>query len=64
MVITKNRAYGLLALGIILAVLAVVIDPLRGYAVYLHWSQIAALVVGVVLALAGAYFAWIKKPGA
>lgn len=56
----KRIAYGLLVLGIVAAVLAIVIDPLRGLDVYLHWSQIVVLVVGIVLALVGAYLAFVR----
>ncbi len=62
MSLTRNQAYGVLVLGVVLAVLAIVIDPIRGYDIYLHWSQIVALIVGVVLALFGAYIVFVKKP--
>lgn len=62
MVITKNRAYGLLVLGIAAVVLGFAIDPLRGYDIHLHWTQILAIVAGIIAILIGAYFVWIKKP--
>lgn len=58
----KRVAYGLLAGGVILAVLSIVIDPLRGYDLYLAAPQIIALVVGVVAALVGAYLAFVRQP--
>lgn len=53
-------AYVLLAGGIVLALLALLIDPLRGYDIYLAPVQIVALVVGIVVAVAGAYLAFVR----
>jgi uncharacterized membrane protein YccC len=58
----KRVAYALLVGGIVLVLLAIIIDPLRGYDVYLALPQIIAIIVGVVAALAGAYLVWIRKP--
>lgn len=56
--------YALLVGGLVLALLAILIDPIRGYDIYLHWVQIVALIVGVVAFLAGAYLLYVPKPGA
>ncbi len=58
----KRIAYGALIVGIVAAVLAIVIDPLRGLDLYMHWGQIVVLVVGIVLALVGAYLSFVRKP--
>ena len=58
----KRVAYVLLAGGVILALLSILIDPLRGHDIYLATVQIVALVIGVVVALLGAYLAFVRKP--
>lgn len=58
----KRVAYGLLIGGIVLALLAILIDPIRGYDIYLATTQIIALIVGIVVALAGAYLTFMRKP--
>jgi len=58
----KRIAYGALIVGIVAAVLAIVIDPLRGFDLHLHWGQIVVLVIGIVLALVGAYLSFVRKP--
>ncbi len=57
----KRVQYALLIGGIVLALLSILIDPIRGYDIYLHPVQIAALIVGIVAALAGAYFVFVRK---
>ncbi len=64
MLANKQFAYGVLAAGILLALLSVLIDPLRGHDIYMATSQIIALIVGLVVALAGAYLAFLYKPSA
>lgn len=58
----KRVAYLLLAGGIVLALLSVLIDPLRGYKIHMATIQIIALVVGLVVAAAGAYLTFVRKP--
>ncbi len=58
----KQIAYVLLIVGIVLALGAILIDPIRGYDIYLATSQIIVLVVGVIVALVGAYLAFARKP--
>ncbi|MBN1200380.1 MAG: hypothetical protein JXJ20_00860 [Anaerolineae bacterium] len=60
----KRVAYALLIGGIVLAVFSILIDPLRDYDIYLAPSQIIALIAGIVIALAGAYLAFMYKPPA
>ncbi len=57
----KRVAYALLAGGIVLALLSILIDPIRGHDIYMATSQIIALIVGVVVAAGGAYLAFMKK---
>ena len=57
-------AYGVLVVGIIAVLISVLIDPLRGYDIYMSTSQIIVLIVGIVLVLAGAYLAFVRKPAA
>ena len=57
----QQMGYLLLVVGIAIAVLAIIIDPLRGLVLYLHWAQILALVVGVVIALAGIYVGFLRS---
>lgn len=57
----KRVAYVLLIGGIVLALLSVLIDPLRGEDIYMATVQIIALIVGVVAAAAGAYLAFLRK---
>ena len=64
MLANKQLAYGILVVGILLALASVLIDPLRGYDIYLATTQIIALVIGIVIALAGAYLAFLYKPPA
>lgn len=54
----KRIAYVLLIGGIVLALLSILIDPIRGYDIYLAGLQVVALVVGIVAALAGAFLVW------
>ena len=58
----KSMAYGMLILGVVVAVLAIAIDPLRGLDIYLHWTQIVALIAGIVVALVGAYLSFVRRP--
>jgi ABC-type transport system involved in multi-copper enzyme maturation permease subunit len=64
MLANKQIAYALLIIGIVLAVLSVLIDPIRGHSIYMATSQIIVLIVGIVVALAGAYLAFMRKPAA
>ncbi len=58
----KNVAYGILAVGVIVALLSILIDPIRGYDIYMATSQIIGLIVGIVVALVGVYLAFMVKP--
>lgn len=60
----KRVAYGILIVGIAAVVLSILIDPLRGLDLYLATSQIVVLIVGIVLALVGAYLAFMRQPAA
>jgi hypothetical protein len=57
----KQMAYGLIIVGIVGAVLSVLIDPLRGYDIYLATSQIIVLVISIVLLLAGLYLGFVRQ---
>ncbi len=58
----RRVAYALLAVGVVGILLSILIDPIRGYDIYLATSQIIVLVICVVLALAGAYLAFVRAP--
>jgi hypothetical protein len=60
----KRVAYLVLAVGIVAILLSVLIDPIRGYDIHMAAIQIVVLIVGIVLALAGAYLAFVRKPPA
>ncbi|MCD4684565.1 MAG: hypothetical protein K8S97_01335 [Anaerolineae bacterium] len=60
----KQFAYGLLAVGVLVVLLSVLIDPLRGHDIYMAASQIIGLIAGLVLAAAGAYLAFMRQPPA
>lgn len=60
----KRVAYGLIAAGIVLVLLSVLIDPIRGEDIYMATSQIIVLIVGVVVALVGAYLGFLRRPAA
>ena len=58
----KQLPYALLIVGIVLVLGAILIDPIRGFEVYLATSQIIVLVIGAIVALLGAYLAFVRKP--
>ncbi len=58
----KRVAYGVLVVGVVAVLLSFLIDPLRGYDIHMATIQIVVLIVGIVLALAGAYLAFVRKP--
>jgi hypothetical protein len=58
----KRVAYGLLAVGIVGVLLSFLIDPIRGYDFHMAAIQWVVLVVGIVLAVAGAYLSFMRKP--
>ena len=60
----KRVAYGVLVVGVVAVLLSFLIDPLRGYDIHMATIQIVVLIVGIVLALAGAYLAFVRKPAA
>ncbi len=60
----KRIAYAVLAIGIVLVLLSVLIDPIRGNDIYMATSQIVVLIVGLVVAVAGAYLAFMRRPAA
>ena len=57
----KQLGYALLALGILAVLGSILIDPIRGYDIYLATSQIVVLIVGVVVALVGAYMTFVRQ---
>ncbi len=57
----KRIAYAVLAVGIALALLSILIDPIRGHDIYLATSQIVVLIVGLVLTAGGAYLSFMRK---
>jgi uncharacterized membrane protein YidH (DUF202 family) len=60
----KRVAYALIVGGIVLAVLSVVIDPIRGYDIHMAAIQIVVLVVGIIAILIGLYLAFMRRPAA
>jgi hypothetical protein len=62
MLANKNMLYGLIIVGLVLALLSVLIDPIRGYDLYLALPQIIGLIVGIVLLLVGAYLLFVRRP--
>jgi hypothetical protein len=58
----KRVAYAVLVIGVIGILLSVLIDPIRGEDIYMATSQIIVLIIGIVLAVAGAYLAFVRKP--
>jgi hypothetical protein len=58
----KRVAYGLIVVGVVLVVLSLVIDPIRGQDFYLGPVQIIVLIVGIVVALVGLYLTFVRKP--
>lgn len=51
----KQVAYGLIAAGLVVALLSVLIDPLRGHHIFMADMQVLALVAGIVAMGVGAY---------
>ena len=60
----KRMAYGVLIVGIAAVLISILIDPLRGYDIHMAASQIVVLIIGIVLALVGAYLAFMRQPAA
>ncbi len=58
----KRIAFATLAVGVIVALLSILIDPLRGHDIHLANIQIFGLIVGIVAAFIGAYLAFMYKP--
>ena len=58
----KRVAYALIVIGVVLAVLSIVIDPIRGYDIHMATIQIVALIVGIIVALIWLYLAFVRKP--
>ncbi len=58
----KQLPYALLIVGIVLVLGTILIDPIRGFEIYLATSQIIVLVIGAIVALLGAYLAFVRKP--
>jgi len=58
----KRVAYVLIIGGIVLAVLSVVIDPIRGYDIHMAAIQIVALIVGIIAILIGLYLGFVRRP--
>mgnify|MGYP005834720569 FL=1 len=57
----KQIGYLLFIVGLVAAVLSILIDPIRGYDIYLATGQIVVLIVGIVVALVGLYLAFVRK---
>lgn len=57
----KQIGYLLFIVGLVAAVLSILIDPIRGYNIYLATGQIVVLIVGIVVALVGLYLAFVRK---
>lgn len=60
----KQLLYAVVLVGVILAALSFLIDPIRGIEFHMAGIQILALVIGIVLILAGGYLAFMRKPPA
>jgi len=60
----KQIGYALLVVGVVAALLSILIDPIRGYDIYLAPVQIVVLIAGIVVALVGLYLAFVRKPAA
>ncbi|HEX3052581.1 MAG TPA: hypothetical protein VHP83_18115 [Aggregatilineaceae bacterium] len=58
----KRVLYGLILGGLILALLSVLIDPIRGHDIYMAPVQIIGVIVGLVVFAAGVYLAFMRKP--
>jgi D-alanyl-lipoteichoic acid acyltransferase DltB (MBOAT superfamily) len=58
----KRVAWLLIIGGIVLAVLSVVIDPIRGYDIHMAAIQIVALIIGIIAILIGLYLAFVRRP--
>ncbi len=59
-----KAGYALLGGGVFLALLSLLLDPVRGKDYYLNTVQILVLIVGVVAAAVGAYLTYMRKPPA
>ena len=62
MLADKRIQYALIVLGLAAALLAILIDPIRGLNVYLHPVQIIVLIAGILVFLVGAYLAFVRRP--
>jgi uncharacterized membrane protein YidH (DUF202 family) len=60
----KRVAYALIVVGVVLAILSVLIDPIRGYDIHMATIQIVALIVGIIAILIGLYLAFMRRPAA
>ncbi|HVO70523.1 MAG TPA: hypothetical protein VMT24_10785 [Aggregatilineaceae bacterium] len=60
----KRFAYGLIVVGVVLAVLSVLIDPIRGYDIHMATIQIVVLIVGIIAILIGLYLSFMRGPNA
>jgi hypothetical protein len=58
----RQVAYGALAAGVVAVIASVLIDPVRGEDLYMGTAQIVVLIVGLVLAVAGAYLGFMRQP--
>jgi D-alanyl-lipoteichoic acid acyltransferase DltB (MBOAT superfamily) len=58
----KRVAWLLIIGGIVLAVLSVVIDPIRGYDIHMAAIQIVVLIVGIIAILIGLYLGFVRRP--
>jgi hypothetical protein len=64
MLTNKRNLYGVILVGVVMVLVALLIDPIRGYVFYLNAGQIVLLIVGIVVAAGGAYLAFVRKPPA
>jgi len=51
----RNINTTLIIVGMAVALAAILIDPIRGYEIYLAPAQIVGLIVGLLIALAGVF---------
>jgi hypothetical protein len=58
----KRVAYGLVVVGVVAILLSFLIDPIRGYDIHMATIQIVVLIAGIVVALAGLYLTFMRKP--
>jgi hypothetical protein len=58
----KRVAYALVVVGIVLVLLALLIDPIRGVHYHIGTVQIIVLIVGIVVGVVGLFLAFVRNP--